>query len=273
MERLEDIDWSSKSNEEIDSILDARISFYKESIKRNGGKHPKREGFVVERIANMKTLEYADAMAQDGKVKINRYIRRHNLQREKDLRSLQRMILTLTFPPAEYRTDQVKSDSGKVREIAKQKYFPWRILHHAIMAIIGPVLLKSLIYDTFACITGKGLHFGVKRLKMMLRRYPEYKYFVKTDYKKFYQSIPHSLITHELRKKFKDEHLLKLIDITLFSYDSGEEIVKVLDDEIRKKRASNWGIYKPTSQQLCSEFHRPHHKREAPCEMSFEVLR
>ena len=70
---------------------------------------------------------------QDGKVKKNRFIRRHNLHPEEDLRALQLMILTLDFPAPDYSVMRVKSDAGKVRDIVKQKYFPWRILHHAIM--------------------------------------------------------------------------------------------------------------------------------------------
>lgn len=244
MKKLSEIDWKNKSYEERDSILAERVAFYEETIRRNGGKLPKRQGFVVERLALMENLREADREAQDGKVRINRHIRRHNQHAESDLRQLQLMILTLEFPPANYTTMKFKSDAGKVRDITKQRYFPWRILHHDMMLVIGPVLMRYLIYDTFACIKGKGLHFGVKRMKMMLRRYPEYKYFVKTDYKKFYQSIPHELIVRELRKRFKDEHLFKLIDIALFSYDSGDEFEQILCDEERKKRCSNRSLYK-----------------------------
>ena len=36
------------------------------------------------------------------------------------------MILTLDFPVPDYSVMKVKSDAGKVRDIVKQKYFPWR---------------------------------------------------------------------------------------------------------------------------------------------------
>jgi len=85
------------------------------------------------------------------------------------------------------------------------------------------------------------LSFGVKRTKMFLRRYPEYKYFVKTDFKKFYQSILHETILNALRRKFKDERFIRLIEITILSYDSGIE--DILDDEKRKKRNNDWSIH------------------------------
>lgn len=66
---------------------------------------------------------------------------------EDDLRALQLMILTLDFPAPDYSVMRVKSDAGKVRDIVKQKYFPWRILHHAIMRVIEEDVYRNLIYD------------------------------------------------------------------------------------------------------------------------------
>lgn len=182
-----DIDWKSLSHNEIDRIIAERIEADNKRIEANGGKKSKRAGYILERIAEINNLREADKEAQDGKVKKNRFIRRHNLHPEEDLRALQLMILTLDFPAPDYSVMRVKSDAGKVRDIVKQKYFPWRILHHAIMRVIEEDVYRNLIYDTSACIKGKGLHFGVRRMKRFLHRYPEYKWFVKTDFKKFYQ--------------------------------------------------------------------------------------
>ena len=207
----------------------------------NLSKMVKRKGYILEKIADMDNLRAADMDAQNGKVKKNHFIRAHNLHAEDDLQLLRKMILTLTFPRHDYEIMRIKSDAGKVREIVKQKYFPWRILHHAIMRVIGPDVYSNLIYDTSACVKGKGLSFGVKRTKMFLRRYPKYKFFVKTDFKKFYQSIPHETILNALRRKFKDERFIRLIEITILSYDSGIE--DILDDEKRKKRNNDWSIH------------------------------
>lgn len=202
----------------------------------------KRKGYVIERIASIENLREADKEAQSGKVKSNRYIRRHNMHQEEDLKALREMILTLSFPNPDFTTMTVISDSGKKREIVKQRYFPWRILHHAIMRVIGPDLYNSLINDSFACVKGKGLHFGVKRMKMFLRRYPYYKWMWKTDYKKYYQSIPHDIIINSMRRKYKDERFIRLVEVAILSYNS--EIDNILNDE-KKKRDSNRLIYQP----------------------------
>ena len=98
-----DIDWKSLSHNEIDRIIAERIEADNKRIEANGGKKAKRAGYILERIAEINNLREADKEAQDGKVKKNRFIRRHNLHPEEDLRALQLMILTLDFPAPDYR--------------------------------------------------------------------------------------------------------------------------------------------------------------------------
>lgn len=244
--------WELLTPEEIDKILQARIDAYESAIAKRGGKRPKREGFVLERIASIQNLRLADIHAQDGKVQKNRYIRRHNTHAEKDLRNLQLMILTQCYPPANYKTDEIITDYGKLRIIVKRNYYPWRILEHAIMEIVMPIILKQLITDSVACIKGKGLHYGVKRMKKMLRLNPDLKWFWKCDYKKYYQSIPHDVIEDSLRRRIKDENFFTMIRMALFSYDSGTEITTILNDEEKKKRNANWVIHESANRSTCS---------------------
>lgn len=203
----------------------------------------KRKGYILEQIADLENLRQADREAQLGKN--NRTIRWHNKKAEKNLLKLQHMILNLDFPDPNYQTMIIESDGGKVRNIVKQNYFPWRILHHAIMRVLEPDFTKGYIHDTSACIKGRGTHYGVKRMKMFLRRYPEYKWFVKTDFKKFYESIPHELILNSLRRKYKDEKFIKLIEVAILSYESSEEIKDSLRDE-KKKRNANRLLHEST---------------------------
>ena len=235
---------------------------------------PKRIGHIYEQIVTMDNLRAADKEAQAGKVKKNRYIRRHNLRAEEDLQALQQMILTFSFPDPDYEDMDVLNDSGKDRKIARQKYFPWRIIHHAIMRVVGPAIYLNLISDTFSCVPGKGIHYGVKRLKMMLRRYPEYKYFWKADYKKYYQSIPHEVCMAAFRRKFKDERFLKLMEIAIFNYDSGQVILDMLEDEQRKRsqRHAHRRLPKPDHRQLCSQQGGSPHEGEDALQVLSPVL-
>ncbi len=261
--------------EEIDSLLIERIRIYEETIALRGGKRPKREGFIMERIANIDNLRLADRKAQEGKTKRviivngkevripNKYIQAHNENAEAELRDLQKMILTLKFPPPNYRSEYLRTDAGKIRELIKQNYYPWRILQHAIMLVVSPRIFASLIVDAFSCIKGKGLHFGVKRVQRTLRRHPELKWFWKTDFKKYYQSLPHNLVRSSLERLYKDKTFLRLIDMVILAYDSGEEIIKELENEvIRNQRNPYWGSVKPDFRKSRNKFHRPQDEAE-----------
>lgn len=262
MKKLSEIDWSKLSHQEIDALLFQRICEYEQHIFQNGNKRPKKEGFIIERIASMDNLREADREAQKGKRmrKIisngvstrvpDKHIKRHNKNAEEELRALQMMILTMKFPLPKYRLDRIKSDAGKVRDIVKQHYYPWRILQHAILRVTSPYICKSLIVDNFACIKGKGLHFGMERVKNKMRRHPELRWFWKTDFKKYYQSVPHHLIMESLSKIFKDKMFLELMDKVILSYESGDEIEQLLDYERRRnERNPYWGSVKSNIRQ------------------------
>lgn len=198
-----------------------------------------RQGYILEQIADMDNLRAADRNAQRGKTSKNKSIQAHNKNAETNLLLLREMILTLNFPEQDYKAMHIISDAGKVRNIVKQDYFPWRILHHAIIQIIEPRMNNSLITDTSACIKGRGVHFGVRRMQMFLRRYPEYKWFVKTDFKKFYESIPHEALKNSFRTRFKDERLIELIDKTILNYRCDASVIDGLRKEIELRKTNN----------------------------------
>jgi hypothetical protein len=236
------VDWGSLTEEQIDDVIAHRLDAYFRL-----GKYPKREGYVIERIASIENLRAADFLAQDGK-KPNRFIREHNRHAERDLRGLQRMILTLDFPRCNYRVEPTKSDAGKVRDIAKQDYFPWHILNQAIMIVVAPRIYRSLIYDTCASIKGRGTSYAVKRTKMMLRRYKP-TYYWQADCRKFYQSIPHDVVLKIFARMYKDEHFLRLIEKAICTYES--DVEQLLIDE-QQKRFCNRGVGVADDWQHCA---------------------
>ena len=95
--KISEIDWRSMTPAEIDTLLVERIRIYEEAIAMRGGKRPKREGCIIEKMASMWNLQAADDEAQKGKktrtVKrrgktirvLHRHIRRHNERREQEL--------------------------------------------------------------------------------------------------------------------------------------------------------------------------------------------
>ena len=90
-----------------------------------------------------------------------------------------------------------------------------RVLHHVIMAHVGPILDRVLVDDTFACRAGKGLHKAVRRAQEHTRRFP---WFVKADIRQFFASIDHDVLKSLLRRRLKSPGVLSLLDRVIDFY-------------------------------------------------------
>ncbi|MBF0631362.1 MAG: RNA-dependent DNA polymerase [Magnetococcales bacterium] len=86
--------------------------------------------------------------------------------------------------------------------------FRERVLHHALMAHVGPVLDRALVEDTFACRVGKGTLAAVHRARHHLGRYP---WYAKIDIRGYFAAIDHTLLLGKLARRFKDRGLLHLM--------------------------------------------------------------
>jgi len=76
-----------------------------------------------------------------------------------------------------------------------------------------PLLQKMLIYDSGACLKGKGMIFSTNRLKCHLQKYfrknnSNKGYILIFDYSKFFESIDHKILLSKLAKHIKDNKLL-----------------------------------------------------------------
>ena len=113
----------------------------------------KRIGNLFNRIISYENLVRAEKKARLGKTK--RYgVKKFDRNPYENLVRLQKAL----------------ADRGnKEREIYRLPYYPDRIVHHAIMNVIEPYLVNRFTADTFNCLKGRGIHYGVKRLKRDLK--------------------------------------------------------------------------------------------------------
>lgn len=86
--------------------------------------------------------------------------------------------------------------------------FRERVLHHALMAQVGPVLERALVDDTFACRVGKGTLAAVQRAQHHCRRWP---WWGQIDIRGYFPSIDHLILKDLLARRFKDPGLLALM--------------------------------------------------------------
>lgn len=169
----------------------------------------KRYGNLFNRICSIDNLNLADAIARKGKK--NQFgIQVHDQNRETNIKALHHSLLNYSFRTSEYTTFKVYEP--KEREVFRLPYYPDRIIHHAIMNVLEPVFCSMFTGDTYSCIKGKGIHAAVRGVKRALKDTANTAYCLKLDIKKFYPSVDHTILKVLLRRKFKDNDLLWLLD-------------------------------------------------------------
>lgn len=137
---------------------------------------------------------------------------------EKYIFNLQRLLLLGNFRNSKYKIF-TRVTGGKERKIYKLPFYPDRVLHHAIVQVLMPVWMNLLIRDTYATIPKRGIHDGVKRVKKALKDEQNTQYCLKLDIKKYYPSINHDILKSIIRKKIKDERLMRLLEEIIDSAD------------------------------------------------------
>lgn len=158
----------------------------------------------------MENIKLAHKNARKGKLHYSE-VKMVEANSEKYFTEIHNMLKNKTFRNSEYEVF-TRACNGKEREIFKLPYFPDRIIHHCIMNILEPIWMKTLIADTYSSLKGRGIHKGVKRVKLALKDRPNTKYCLKMDVRKFYPSIDHVILKQIVRRKIKDKDLLWLLD-------------------------------------------------------------
>jgi len=88
--------------------------------------------------------------------------------------------------------------------------FEDRIVHHALMDVIEPLIDNRFIADTFACRKNKGVLNASNTLQKYIKN-SGYKYYLKLDIMKFFYSIDHSALSLEINRIIKDIPTLNIL--------------------------------------------------------------
>lgn len=129
-----------------------------------------------------------------------------------NIERIRMQLITHTPDIGHYRFFEVRDP--KRRQICAAS-FPERVLHHAVMNICEPVLESYAIFDSYACRKEKG---NRKALARALDYSRKFKWYLKLDIKKYFDSIDHSVIMKMLQRKFKDKELLTLFSQLFATY-------------------------------------------------------
>ena len=173
----------------------------------------KRSALSLDEIADWRNLAAAFHRASQGK-RARDEVMRFTARLDEELEQLRRGILTGSIRLG--RMSSFRIHDPKPRLIHAPA-FRERVLHHAIMAHVGPVLDRSLVFDSYACRVGKGTLAAVLRCQHHARRYA---WYGKIDIRQYFASIDHETLKALLARRFKNVKLLDLLARLIDSHHS-----------------------------------------------------
>lgn len=125
-----------------------------------------------------------------------------------------RTIIINGFTPAPCRKSRRWDKSScKWRDICEPQLWPDQYVHHALVQILEPVMMRGM--DPFCCgsIRGRGIHYGLKAIKKWMRDdLRGTKYCLELDIRHFYDSIQPSTVVDCFRDLVKDYRMIDLIE-------------------------------------------------------------
>lgn len=83
-----------------------------------------------------------------------------------------------------------------------------RVVHHAVCAVLAPLIDRRLIADNYACRIGKGSHRALLRAQLLVRRHG---WFLKTDIRRYYDSVDHAILLGKLGRLCREPALQSLL--------------------------------------------------------------
>lgn len=164
-----------------------------------------RYGNLWPAVVSWPNLVLAARKARRGK-RDREVVQRFEFQQERELLRLQRELESGEYRPGQFTTHRITRP--KPRLISAAPYRD-RVVHHAVMNVLEPILERHAHPDSYACRTGKGTHAAARRLQELMRRFG---HTLQCDVVKFFPSIDHDILKDQFRRRIKDRRVLALLD-------------------------------------------------------------
>jgi retron-type reverse transcriptase len=177
---------------------------------------------LYSKIYSMGNLILAWRKARKGKTR-RAYVIKFEKNTEKNLLQLHYELKDKTYRPLSLKTFILRDPKTRKISVAN---FRDRIIHHALIRVIGPIFEKIFIYDSCANQKGKGNLFAIKRLEKSIRKvskngtiekniFHDNNYVkgfcFKADIRHYFQEVDHKILLSIIKKRIRDEEVIWLI--------------------------------------------------------------
>ena len=170
---------------------------------------PKTLKNVWDRFIDWENLVEAARKASQGR-RFHRDVLAFNFNRTANLLQIQKELESGAWRPGPYRQLWIYEPK---RRLVHAPEFRDRVVHHALVQVVGPHFERRFISDSYACRAGRGTHAASRRLSGMLRSAHDAwgKFYVlKADISKYFYSIDHRILMEILSRIVGDRKTLEI---------------------------------------------------------------
>lgn len=129
------------------------------------------------------------------------------------IKELRNIIENGFVPSPTTKKTRYDNNARKWREIYEPRLWPDQYVHHALIQVLEPIMMRGM--DKWCCgsIKGRGAHYGIKQIKKWMKNDKSgTKYCFEADIRHFYDSLQPSMVMNRMRQLIKDYKTLDLIE-------------------------------------------------------------
>src|SRR3989344_9686743 len=156
---------------------------------------------------------------------------------EVNIKQLQSELISLSYKPRSLKRFIIRDP--KTRTIHSSA-FRDRVIHHALINVIGPIFEKIFIHDSYASRITKGTKLAVDRFDYFKRKVSQNGkvisgadleegrttsknfvkgYCLKADIRKYFDNVDHEILLTIIRRKISDEKIIWLVKKILNNFE------------------------------------------------------
>lgn len=169
--------------------------------------------------------------------------------RVEELRSL---IVNGFVPSPVKKKRRYDNNAGKWREISEPRLWPDQCVHHALIQVLEPVMMRGMDHWCCGSIRGRGAHYGIRAIKKWMKRGKGVKWCIELDIHHFYESLKPEQVRNRLLELIKDRRAIDMAEriieggVLIGAYCSqwfANTVLQPLDQLIRRSGATHYIRY------------------------------
>lgn len=133
------------------------------------------------------------------------------LTKEERIKDLRKIIEDGFIQKKPHIVERYDESARKMRTISEPIQWPDQYVHHALIQVIQPVMMRGMYRYCCGSIRGRGTHYAKKVIEGWMKDEKSTRYCFSCDIRHFYDSLSPDVVMDRMRSLIKDRRILDLI--------------------------------------------------------------